>query len=109
VWKVVYVPEAAVERDTLPVQEREALRAAVDKLKADGDQLGSPHSSAVQGVNVTLRELRPRRGRSPIRAFYRRIGHLMVIGAVGPEAQVDRRGFDRSVTAAIGRLADFEP
>jgi hypothetical protein len=31
----------------------------------------------------------------------------MVIGAVGPEANVDRRGFNRAVTLAVDRLDEF--
>lgn len=74
------------------------------KLEATGDRLGAPHSSNVEGVAAYLRELRPRRGSSPWRALYRRIGHELVIGAIAPEAENDRRGFNRSVTAAIKRL-----
>jgi hypothetical protein len=43
-------------------------------------------------------------GRSPWRAFYRRIGDLLVIGAIGPEANVDRPGFRRATTRAEDRL-----
>lgn len=32
----------------------------------------------------------------------------MVILAVGPEAEVDRKGFDRSVAASRVRLAEIE-
>jgi hypothetical protein len=47
-------------------------------------------------------------GRSSWRAFYRRVGDVHVIAAVGPEAEADKRGFDRAVTAAIARLAELE-
>ena len=109
IWQVKFVPEATEEFDVLAKRERAALQEAIQKLKADGDQLGAPHTSKVQGVTETLRELRPRRGASPVRAFYRRIGDVMVIGAVGPEADVDRRGFNRAVSVALVRLAQFEP
>jgi hypothetical protein len=104
---VKFVPVAAREYDALPDRERAALQEAIQKLKALGDQLGAPHSSKVLGIQGSLRELRPRRGSSPIRAFYRRIGDFMVIGAVGPEANVDRRGFNRAVTLAVDRLDEF--
>lgn len=80
---------------------------AREKLDAAEDGLGFPHSSAVQGAD-RLRELRPRAGRSPWRAFYRRIGGDIVIAAIGPEATVDRRAFGRAVRAAEDRLAAFE-
>jgi hypothetical protein len=40
----------------------------------------------------------------PWRAFYARVGDTFVIAAVGPETQVDERGFDRAVAAATERL-----
>jgi hypothetical protein len=33
---------------------------------------------------------------------------VLIIAAIGPEAEVDKRGFDRTVTAAITRLAEVE-
>lgn len=51
-----------------------------------------PHTSQVKGTRTGIRELRPRSGRSPWRALYRRVGGVMVILAVGPEAEHDRRG-----------------
>src|SRR4051794_39690176 len=96
-WRVSFVPEAREELRSLALRERAAMEEAILKLEAEGDQLGAPHSSKVQGIPETLRELRPRRGSSPWRAFYRRIGDRMVIGSIGPEALHNRRGFRRSV------------
>jgi len=74
---------------------------ALKKLEAGGDSLGAPHTSQVKGS--TVRELRPRGGRSPWRALYRRMGDRMVVLAISPEAQVNRRGFDRAVRKAEER------
>lgn len=79
----------------------------MEKLEAYGDLLGFPHTSNLKGAD-RLRELRPRAGRSPWRAFYRRIGDTLVIAAVGPEANVDRRGFRAAVQHAEARLAEIE-
>ena len=106
-WPVRYVPQASDELDGLPGAERAAVLNAVEKLEAIGEQLGFPHTSAVRGA-VGLRELRPRSGRSPWRVFYRRIGDVLVIGAIGPEAKHDRRGFDRAVRLAGERLDEVE-
>lgn len=76
------------------------------KLAAFGPQLGYPHSSAVRGVG--LRELRPRGGRSAWRALYQRVGDVFVVAAVGPEAQVDPRRFQRACERALARLAEVE-
>jgi phage-related protein len=101
-------PDARIEYSALPPNERRAMDSAFDKLEALGDQLAAPPSSSIKGAEVTLRELRPRAGRSPWRAFYRRIGPRLVIGSVGPEAMNNRRGFDQAVRAAIMRLAAVE-
>lgn len=83
------------------------MQHAFEKLEIYGDQLPFPHSSRVKGA-AWLRELRPRAGRSPWRAFYRRVSGTLVIGAIGPEARVDTRGFGRAVRAAEARLARLE-
>ena len=82
-------------------------RAMANKLRELGDQLGFPHTSNVEGAE-RLRELRPRGGRSRYRAFFRRIGNRMAVGAIGPEAKVDPRGFARSIERAEVRLAEME-
>jgi hypothetical protein len=83
------------------------MGTAIAKLLSYGDQLPYPHSSRIQG-GATVRELRPRAGRSAWRAFYRRIGAVMVIGAIDPEAQHDPRGFRRPVVDAESRLDAWE-
>ena len=105
---VEYSPDALIELKRLPHREQTAIVSAVEKLEQFGDQLSAPHCSAVKGQRKTLRELRPRAGRSPWRVFYRRVGDVMVIGAIGPEAMVNPAGFRRSVTDALERIASFE-
>jgi hypothetical protein len=107
VWEVRYLPEAKTERAALEARERQAVYNAVRKLEAVGPSLGYPNSSAVVGAE-NLRELRPRGGRSAWRALYRRVGDVFVIAAVGPEAQSDKRGFDRACEAALKRLGELE-
>jgi hypothetical protein len=109
-WVVRYHPKARAEADAVPTQERKAIDNAVDKLASIGPLLPFPHSSKVMGdPGGSLRELRPRAGRSPWRCIYERIGDVFVIGAVGPEARKDRAGFERAVSAAKARLAEIEP
>ena len=104
---MVYHPDALYEEQQLPAREREALQRAVEKLIASGPALGYPHTSSVLN-GERLRELRPRAGRSPWRAFYRQLGDVLVIAAIGPEAQVDKHGFRRAVDAAERRLDEIE-
>jgi hypothetical protein len=108
-WPVRYHPKARAEADAVPAQERKAVDNAVDKLASLGPLLPFPHSSKVMGdPGGSLRELRPRAGRSPWRCIYQRIGDVFVIGAVAPEAQKDKAGFERAVSAAKNRLAEIE-
>ena len=107
-WTVVYHPDAESELDQLPVTERAAMVHAIEKLEALGPRLPFPHQSSVRGHAGSLRELRSRAGRSPWRGLYDRRGDVFVLAAIGPEANVDRRGFDRAVMAALRRLDEIE-
>jgi hypothetical protein len=84
------------------LEEYTAMLTAFDKLALGGPELAYPHSSKVYGTK--LRELRPRAGRSPWRAFFWRVGDVLVVGAIGPEAVHDPRGFKRAVRTALARL-----
>jgi hypothetical protein len=105
-WEVVYHPDAEAERSEIPTKERTAIAHVVEKLEALGPELPFPHQSDVRGAKGGIRELRPRGGRSPWRPLYRRVGDVFVVLAVGPEAQNDRRGFGRAVSAAEERLGE---
>lgn len=102
-WNVIYLEEAEQELRFLPDEEVGAILHVAEKLGARGILLGFPHSSAVRGF-AGLRELRPRAGRSPWRAFYGRSGDAFTIAAIGPEAEQDRRGFERAARNAVVRL-----
>lgn len=106
-WNVVVHPDAEREFRALDAREASAVTNAVEKLKNAGPMLPYPHSSSVKGAKK-LRELRPRSGRSPTRALYRQFGSVFVIGAYGPEAQHDPRGFARACKAAERRLEQIE-
>lgn len=106
-YKVVYHPEARVERSELP-PERVAMNNAVEKLELFGPDPPTPHQSNVQGAS-NLRELRPRGGRSPWRALYRCVAEdTFVIAAIAPDAEVSRRRFAQAVRRAEERLDDIE-
>ena len=106
-WTVLVHPLAKKELAALTTQEKGAVDNAMKKLEAIGPALGHPYSSAVQSSD-RIRELRPRAGRSPWRAFYRRIDDVFLVGSVGPEAQVDSRLFNKAVRAAEKRINEVE-
>jgi hypothetical protein len=105
--RVEWDEDAREELLRLPVAERHAVMNAVAKLEAFADELGAPHTSQVKASRTGIRELRPRSGRSSWRALYRRVADAIVILAVGPEAEHDRRGFDRAVRLAEERLKEI--
>lgn len=107
-FRVDWDQAAREELMRLPVAERVAVMNAAAKLEAFGDQLGAPHTSQVKGSRAGIRELRPRAGRSPWRALYRRVADRLVVLAIGPEAQHDKRGFDRAVRLAEERLKEIK-
>ncbi|SDZ14781.1 hypothetical protein SAMN05421684_3025 [Asanoa ishikariensis] len=107
-WTVYVHPDAEDELLRLPAKEERSMLLAIDKLKAMGRALPHPHRSDVRGTDEPLRELRPRRGASPWRAFYRDYDAHSVVGSIGPEAAKDKRGFDQAVDAAVKRLATIE-
>ena len=110
-YVVLWHPDADAERDaSWPAPEKVAMFHATQKLEAAGSKLGHPHSSAVQGeAGKGFRELRPRAGRSRWRPIYRRVSTTtFVILAVGPEAQIDARGFDAAVARAVKRYGSLD-
>lgn len=104
--KVLFHPAAAADRASLEIRERVAVDNAVEKLRAIGIALGSPHSSKIRGA-AKIRELRPRAGRSRTRVFYAQVRDSFVIVAIGPEASVDPRGFKQAVSLAEARLSEI--
>jgi hypothetical protein len=90
-------------------KERRSMRWGRAGVAA-GLRLGHPHSSAVRGeLGQGFRELRPRAGRSRWRPIYRRVSpSTFVIFAVGPEAEIDSRGYDAAVARAVERFEQLE-
>lgn len=110
-YTALWHPEADAERDaSWPPAEQAAMLHAVQKLEAAGPRLAHPHSSAVRGeVGQGLRELRPRAGRSRWRPIYRRVTpSTFVIFAVGPEAEINSRGYDAAIARAVERFGQLE-
>lgn len=110
-WDVRWHPKAQEEKRAIAsAKERVAIAHVIEKLQVSGPALRSPHQSAVRGEEGSgLRELRPRRGRSRWRPIYRRIEEeLFAILSVGPEAEIDKAGYDRAVRSAKQRLRRLE-
>lgn len=100
---VRWLDAASAELAALSPGEKASVLKAAEMLEAAGDMLGYPHSSSVRGKGSTLRKLRPRRGRSPARVLYRRIGDEFVIGAVTARHE-DKRSYRAALATARDRL-----
>jgi hypothetical protein len=102
-----FTAELAALRYDQPREFRAVLNAR-RMLGACGSNLGFPHTSAVRGGNLGLRELRPRAGRSRYRVLYRRHGDDLILLALAPEALTDPQGFLRAIATAEGRLRSLD-
>jgi hypothetical protein len=110
-WEVAWHPKALDEKNAIEdVAERVAIAHVIEKLEVDGPALRSPHQSGVMGEEgSSLRELRPRRGRSRWRPIYRRMEkRLFAVLAVGPEAEIDKAGYAKAVRLAKQRFKRLE-
>jgi hypothetical protein len=102
-------PAAEGELEAIGLQDQrqhDAILRVVDKVRYLGFRLPAPHQSAVKGaIGSGFRELRPLQGRSPWRPIYTQVAEkTFVILAIGPEAKMNRRGFDRAVRRARQRF-----
>jgi hypothetical protein len=61
---VRWLDDASAELGLLPPGEKASVLKVAEMLEAAGEMLGYPHSSAARGKGSSLRELRPRQGRS---------------------------------------------
>lgn len=106
---MIWHDEALAEYSRIPDRaDRDAIDRATDKLEALGPLLTFPHASGIVGTHdVTVRALRPRRGRSRWRPLYCRVGDVFLILAIAREAGVDRREFAASVDRAERRRLDL--
>jgi hypothetical protein len=93
-WAVLVHPQAVKELAKLPNQREGRNGQCIEEARSVGSD--------------AIRELRPRAGRSPWRAFYRRIGDVFLVGSIGAEAQVDGRKFNKAVKAATERINEVE-
>ncbi len=86
--------------ESLDAGDRKALDLVVGLLRSQGVGLGSPYSSAIKGAKVALRELRPRRGASPLRAFYAFAPRRNVLLLIGGDKAGDNRFYTRMIARA---------
>ncbi len=81
-------------------REQKSVLQVVKILEQVGIALGEPYSSALEGTRYPLRELRPKRGRSPLRIVYafdpKREALLLLGGDKGTEKRFYARAIPRA-------------
>lgn len=97
VVEVAATDEFAAWYDALDVAEKRVVTHIVDMLEDRGLALGHPHTSAIRGSRHALRELRPKKGRSPLRIFYAFDPKRQAIVLIGGNKAGDNAFYDRMV------------
>ncbi len=98
--------DAVVELASLNSKsEKKALFTVVDKLRMLGPKLIPPHVSSLKGESG-LMELRPRQGRTHVRAIYRRAGDDYVVLALC--VKPDKADWDSALADARERFLRYD-
>lgn len=80
--------------------EQIAVTNVVTKLRVLGYELGAPHTSALEGTDLPLRELRPKQGRSPLRVIYAFDPARQAVLLIGGDKSGDPKFYRRIVPIA---------
>lgn len=95
-----YVVRRIIRVECLDRRSQEAVARVVGLLETHGVKLDQPHSSALRGSRYPLRELRPKRGASPLRVIYafdpRREAVVLLGGSKAKDASFYRCGIARA-------------
>jgi hypothetical protein len=97
---VVTTDEYEVWYSSLDATEQAAVINVVTKLRVLGYELAAPHSSALEGTELPLRELRPKQGRSPLRIVYTFDPARQAVLLIGGDKAGDPKFYRRIVAAA---------
>jgi hypothetical protein len=81
-------------------REQRAVDRVVSMLAEHGISLGDPHSSAIRGSRFALRELRPKRGSSPLRVLYAFDPRREAVDLLGGNKATDSRFYRRAIQRA---------
>ncbi len=85
---------------TLSQRERKEVQRSVGMLRELGLQLSYPYSSAIKGSRFPLRELRPKRGDSPLRVIYGFDPRREALLIIGGDKGADKRMYERIIPVA---------
>lgn len=97
---VIALDEFVAWFEDLSEQDNASVVRVVDLLEARGVALGFPHSSAIEGSSVALRELRVQSGGRPLRVFYAFDPKRQAVLLLGGDKTGDDRFYERLVPQA---------
>lgn len=84
----------------LSAEEQAAVVNVVTKLEIAGVALGRPHTAHLTGTKEPLRELRPKKGRSPLRIVYAFDPKRNAVLLIGGDKSGDPTFYERIVPLA---------
>ena len=105
--EVIYTDEFGEWFAALSKPEQDEVIVVVGLLEGLGVALGFPASSALRGSRVALRELRPKRGRSPIRVIYAFDPDRDAVLLIGGDKSGGARFYERLIPVAEKIWAEY--
>ncbi len=104
----VIATDAFVEwyRD-LAASECDAVTDVVELLEVFGVALPFPHSSAIKGASIPLRELRATANKAELRVFYAFDPERNAVLLVGGDKSGDKRFYERMVSRAEREWSEY--
>jgi hypothetical protein len=98
--EVIHTDEFGQWWNALSEEEQGGVARVVELLRGAGVLLKFPHSSALGGTKEALRELRPRRGASPLRVLYAFDPKRDAVLLIGGDKGSDARFYERIIARA---------
>lgn len=98
--EVIATDEFAAWYKDLDQADAEEVYIKVELLRAKGVALGSPHSSAIKGCEVAMRELRIQSRGRPLRVFYAFDRKRQAVLLIGGDKTGDDRFYGKYVNRA---------
>ncbi len=84
----------------LSEDDDEAVSIVIGLLEERGVGLGYPHSSAIEGSKIALRELRAQSGGRPLRVFYKFDPKRRAVLLIAGDKTGDKRFYERMIPLA---------
>lgn len=105
--EVFYTDEFWIWYQGLSPDEEEELDFVIRLLDLLGVKLGHPHSSALKACRHPLRELRPKKGKSPFRVIYAFDPRRDAVLLIGGDKRRDKKLYERLIQDAEKIWEDY--